>query len=269
MKKTFSLKKIILLALAVIFVFSLCSCNKENKSIDLPAKLQKTIRYDFASFRTEAGVNTSPKQVTIDKYFGTCDSGAIALIINSECETYPVKKTSAVIAKRLFEFQNSTPMYIYKDCQFAELSEAYKSGIISDGDVVSIYEKFCDAYGIKVRGDIEPLGDRVAEIIRENYVKMMAETGIEVTVDQVKIGDYLGLYSGSYALFIKSDVEDYSKNEASETVNGIKFSYPDSETVRIYKEGKFYRLKDAYEHEKILTSDDLADICYYLSVRNG
>lgn len=47
---------------------------------------------------------------------------------------------------------------------------------------------------------------------------------------------YYGEYSGSYALYITSDRYDFPAVITVEEVAGIKFSYPDSNTIKIYKE---------------------------------
>lgn len=266
MKKIISLKNLSFL-LAVLFVFSLCSCSKENPSIDLSNKLQKTIRYDYASFRTELGIETSPKDVTLKKYFGTYGD-AIALMMDSEKEVYAKEDVKLVLAGRMFEFEDRTPIYIYSDYKFTELKEAYENGIISDSDVVGIYESFCKEYNIKIRGNIEPLDDRVEEIIKENYVKLYAENGLDISVENVQIREYFGLYSGAYAMFIKSEFDSYPQTPVSEMIYGVQFNYTDSEKISIYKDGKFYSVKEAYKTEQILTLDDVKDICYYLNFSN-
>ncbi len=267
MKKIISFRTLSFL-LAVIFVFSLCACNKENSEIDLSNKIQKTIRYDFASFRTEKGVETSPKQVEIRKYFGTYGDGAMALIIDSECEAAAQQPLNVVLAGCMFELEDHNPIYIYSNYKFTELKEAHASGIISDSDVVALYKNFCEQYNIKVRGSLEALDERVAEIIKENYVQIYLDNGLELTVDHVQINGYFGIYSGAYALFIKSDTDTYPQTPITEAIKGVQFEYPNSEVINIYKNGKFYRLKEACDAE-IVTVDDLKDIRYYFELNNG
>ena len=60
---------------------------------------------------------------------------------------------------------------------------------------------------------------------------------------------FLGKYGNSVAVYFNSagayDVE------TEETIKGITFTYPDSRVIRIWNNGKFYKISDAYEQELI------------------
>ena len=71
--------------------------------------------------------------------------------------------------------------------------------------------------------------------IREFASKEYSHGGDIIPAESFTIR-YYGEYSGSYALYITSDRYDFPAVITVEEVAGIKFSYPDSNTIKIYKE---------------------------------
>lgn len=93
--------------------------------------------------------------------------------------------------------------------------------------------------------------------IREEYLAFMHEQGDkELTIDDVAILDYYGTYNGAVVVRInRPALEVLTKI----IVGGIEFTFSNANTALVWKNGEFFELSDAYDHE-ILTLDNLTSI---------
>jgi|SRR5690554_436048 len=93
--------------------------------------------------------------------------------------------------------------------------------------------------------------------IREDYLAFMHEQGDkELTMDDVVILDYYGTYNGAVVVRInRPALEVLTKI----IVGGIEFTFSNANTALVWKNGEFFELSDAYDHE-ILTLDNLISI---------
>jgi hypothetical protein len=78
----------------------------------------------------------------------------------------------------------------------------------------------------------------------------------EMTIDDVKILDNYGTYNG--AVVIRMQRGAYQVITTIE-IDGVEFTFSDSNTALVWKDGQFFELADAYENE-ILTKDNLVAI---------
>lgn len=66
-----------------------------------------------------------------------------------------------------------------------------------------------------------------------------------------------GIFGDAYALFVDGHLA-YSDVLTSETVCGVTFRYPSTQTMYIYADGQFYSLQEAYDAQMITYEDILA-----------
>jgi hypothetical protein len=100
-------------------------------------------------------------------------------------------------------------------------------------------------------------GNAQEKQIREDYLALMHTQGeTEMTIDDVKILDNYGTYNG--AVVIRMQRGAYQVITTIE-IDGVEFTFSDSNTALVWKDGQFFELADAYENE-ILTKDNLVAI---------
>lgn len=93
--------------------------------------------------------------------------------------------------------------------------------------------------------------------IRKAYVDEINGHGfVTITIDDVKVLHYLGMFGDCYAALIKGDCMAIPESEIQ--IGGILFKY-DREVISIYNDGKYYDLKEAYDL-KLITKQQLLDI---------
>lgn len=66
-----------------------------------------------------------------------------------------------------------------------------------------------------------------------------------------------GIFGDAYALFVDGHLA-YSDVLTSETVCGVTFRYPSTQTMYVYADGQFYSLQEAYDAQMITYEDILA-----------
>lgn len=93
--------------------------------------------------------------------------------------------------------------------------------------------------------------------IREDYLAFMHEQGDKkMTIDDVVILDSYGTYNGAVVVRINRPAFEVLTKII---VGGIEFTFSNSNTALVWKNGEFFELSDAYDHE-ILTLDNLISI---------
>ncbi|MBQ4060848.1 MAG: hypothetical protein IJD46_02355 [Bacilli bacterium] len=93
--------------------------------------------------------------------------------------------------------------------------------------------------------------------IRKAYVDEINSHGfVTITIEDVKVLHYLGMFGDCYAALIKGDCMQIDPYEIQ--IGGILFKY-DREVISIYNDGKYYNLKEAYDL-KLITKQQLLDI---------
>lgn len=146
------LKWLVLLCCALM----LCSCNtsspdtigtdtQQESTQSSPDVLdndtQQKIKQDYARIRSNPLETMTSDDVTIQRYLGTYQDGAIALFVTAK-EAYTQLIVEEDIAGIHFTFPDSQLLFIYHDSQFTSLKEAFESNIISKSDVEKIYDAF-------------------------------------------------------------------------------------------------------------------------------
>jgi hypothetical protein len=83
----------------------------------------------------------------------------------------------------------------------------------------------------------------------------------DATSDNVYIREYNGAYNGCVAIMI-SCYEYHALMPSEDIVAGVRIMYADSDYIKVWNDGIFYRLKPAYD-QGLLTRDDIKNIVYH------
>ena len=89
-------------------------------------------------------------------------------------------------------------------------------------------------------------------------IKSAFAKATNVNVNTVFYTSY-GEYNGAHAIMISADGLAYGCAITYDVVGGVTITYPDTHTMDVYYEGKFYSLSQAYENG-LLTDSDLIEI---------
>ena len=92
-------------------------------------------------------------------------------------------------------------------------------------------------------GKLTPWNNKLKTEVIEDYLSWSGLKG-DYKVEEIDY-HFLGKYGDSVAIYFKTAGAYETPTE--EEVAGYKFSYPDSRVIRIWNNGKFYKMADAYE----------------------
>ena len=92
-------------------------------------------------------------------------------------------------------------------------------------------------------GKLIPWNNKLKTEVIEDYLSWSGLKG-DYKVEEIDY-HFLGKYGDSVAIYFKTAGAYETPTE--EEVAGYKFSYPDSRVIRIWNNGKFYKMADAYE----------------------
>ena len=98
----------------------------------------------------------------------------------------------------------------------------------------------------------DTLSDELKLEIIEDYLSWSGLKG-DFTASEIDCA-FLGKYGDSVAVYFKSAGAYDKKTE--ETIDEITFRYPDSRVIRIWNNGKFYKIAEAYENN-IITKQNI------------
>ena len=101
----------------------------------------------------------------------------------------------------------------------------------------------------------DTVSDELKQDIVEDYLSWSGLKG-DFIADEINCV-FLGKYGDSVAVYFKSAGAYDTKTE--ETVAGVTFKYPDSRVIRIWNNGKFYKITEAHE-ERILSRRTIKNI---------
>ena len=118
----------------------LCSCGIFSPD-SLDTDTQQKIKQDYARLRTSDSETITADDVTIERYLGTYQDGAVALFITAK-EVYFEAIVEEDIAGIHFTFPNSQPLFIYYNSEFTPLKQAFESDLVTKSDVEKIYDAF-------------------------------------------------------------------------------------------------------------------------------
>lgn len=231
---------------------------------DLPpidASRERKIRADYAKLQSEKlGWELEYPDVSVGAYYGTYNGREVVVMyVNEKAYTADMKYFNLAG----YEFALSSgelDIHVYKNGEFIELSEAYKTGYLGDEDIdmIAFYNHNPSRY-ISLAGDYpepETLSEEAARQIREDYAKF-----IGTDRENIVIENYYGTYNGGEAVVMYRGYATCDENHFS--VAGYEMYLPSgSLRIHIHKDGTFYELSEAYE-SGLLSKEDVAIIAHY------
>ena len=117
----------------------------------------------------------------------------------------------------------------------------------------------------KIYPKLEPLSVEMERQIREDYCNHkikhwhLPPNTVDTSIDYVFITGYYGTYGNCIAVMFNDGVWTMGREYI---IAGVRFGYPDSNTIKIWNEGDFYELQEAFDLE-LLDREDLENIAYY------
>lgn len=226
-------------------MLSLCSCTQVSAApMTWSEETQDMIKRDFARYENNfLDMNCTAEDVFIHNFYGIYQDNALALRITTSCLIGTFDGHEDEIADFLFSYNDYNPFFIYYKRTFTPLKEAYEKGIVSKEDVGKIYE----LYNLGMNKDMY-------DNIRKDYVKY--RNG-DIKEEEVKFDCYR-VYNDNIAAILILSVDSFAKI-VEEDIAGFHFTFSSTEPIRIYKDGVFTPLKEAYE-EGIVSKDIINDI---------
>ncbi len=100
---------------------------------------------------------------------------------------------------------------------------------------------------------------RLLNTIKRDYAAHYARYGSSCSATDVTISYCGGYYNGCVPVFVDSPAFGYMQVVTKETIGGVRFSYSDSHTLKVWRFGKIYTVSEAYENGW-LNQDDLYEI---------
>ena len=107
----------------------------------------------------------------------------------------------------------------------------------------------------------QPPKELLERIVTDFAANKERETGKKLTADWF-VQAYYGVYSGAVPVMMDAPFVAYPTIETIVEVAGYRFEYGNTNTMKVWKNGTFYSLKEAYE-QGVLTAEQigtLADI---------
>jgi len=209
----------------------------------------------------------------VETYYGTYD-GAVPVLMRGTKMAYAQVVTSETVAGYTFTYSDSNKMEVWKDGEFCSLSEAYDGGILTKEQIGEIREfKYLvfdstEHYYPTPESEDAPLkadGETLSQIAKDYYDCCVEDKTFDPDGDGAfYIHYYYDPYNGAVPVIIKgTHIEEGSV--VSETVAGCEFGYREGEVFKVWKDGEFYSLTEAYE-KGILTKEKLTVMLYSIPV---
>ena len=192
-------------------------------------------------------------------YYGTYD-GSIAVMFNGQAVTTARKY---YIDDIMFFYRDSHTIKIWDKGVFYELQEAYDLGLLDREDLESIAfylnkdkEVF---YGLELLSDEIEMQIRIDYCIHIHKLLQSPNFNVDISKNYVFIDGYFGTYNNCIAVIFNDGAWQMGRMD---NIAGVIFRYGDSNTIKIWNEGDFYELQEAYDLE-LLDKEDLENIAYY------
>lgn len=152
-----------------------------------------------------------------------------------------------------FAYPSLQQLEVYNGGKFYTLSSAFEAGLLSHDNLLDIQKNYGGGWNWSAGG-----------IIKQEYLQERGDSSL--TVDDIVIEVYWAGYE-QFVLFICAEGDDFDAEVVTETVDGVEFTYPTSQTLLFYglynEEGDtwFNSLSRAFE-KGWLTHDDLLALKY-------
>ena len=117
---------------------------------------------------------------------------------------------------------------------------------------------------IKRTTSVEKLTTKQKNQVKQSFLELLMSNPNwpEMKIGDIKIRKYYGTYNKSIVTMMDANGMVYLQVIGKETIAGVTFNYNNSNFIRVWNNGTFYRLQEAYE-KGFLSVDDLKNIAYY------
>lgn len=201
-------------------------------------------------------------------YYGKVGGKAVIATENRNVTT--LVTTTDILGYKFVLRGAKKSVLIYSNGVITELSVAFEKKLITETELAAIYERYL-AYFYYFEGGRknEPIPDEliIVDNTRPSPIELTLEEKREIVweyLDSIKETEYsygvrcFGNFDGAYAVMIDGPFM-YSSEMRSEEVAGYVFTFTNGQKLRIYHEGIFYSLLEAYERG-IITKENVAAI---------
>lgn len=214
---------------------------------------------DYAKFS-----GARPSNVTVLRYYGSYSAGEAVLPVETD-KGYTADIYSFEVAGYEFELASGEyRIYIHlKDGTFAELSEAYENGLMSDEDIASVWNYYNNP-GSAAMPSLSPesLSEEAQALLVSDYAEYAQNTlgWGQVSASGIYVMYYFCSVDGAEAVVMASSDMMYTDDIKNVEVAGLTFSLPSSGLdIMLHKDGTFIELSEAYSQEMI-SDDDVAKL---------
>jgi len=234
----------------------------------LDADLEGQILQSKLQLKIDAHTPNDPmpsiNDIWVSGFYGIYN-GAVAISLDCDCCVRLISPLYVVVADILFAFHSGFFVLVWKNGIFYDLREAYNMGLLTLGDLKSIYDRHRAKFqNTSVNGGLGTFPGLDAglemRILLSEFQLKIAMLPPHLTwrhhVDNIWVGGFYGIYNGAVAVslyccarpdaILRMDVAD------------VFFVFPQSDRyyIVIWKDGNLYSLQEAYDAD-LLTREEL------------
>lgn len=159
---------------------------------------------------------------------------------------------SEEVSNYKFIYPNSNNLLVLLNNDVMSMSDAFNNNHIDEKRIEVLFETYQSQYISLYQDDILTFDYNLMLKIKQEYA---SKNEID-DLNKIQISNFYGVYNNAIVLKIYNNYYDVI---TTEKILDIEFTYTTSVKISVYKDGKFYDLKKAYE-ENLITYDNLLEI---------
>lgn len=215
--------------LVLLICVLLCGCGIWVEDPD-PATPQEAM---IQLFMDEHKLHSLPATDFSVEYLGCFDDVHVGFINGGL--NYTTAMEDDEIGGLVFHYTSSQKLQAYRGNELLELSEAYDSGWFTEEGITQVFEKYRERYP----------GLYVDYWMKVHYLEQFEKNG-KYTVNDVRIESY-GMCGDCRVAFVDTTDMAYLAVLTEENIAGYSFRYTSSRTLKVYKDGEYKSLQEAYD----------------------
>lgn len=220
----------------------------------IPDAVQRRIRLDYLAQFVNPTYNLTVKDITLKVYGVFEDAYALVpreLGFGGDSYIYDEAVNGLV-----FRYSDLEPLYIYHDGQFVSITAAFNGHIISEADLLELYENYYSIHTDWKPTETPPPVETVTDAeILEVYNQWFYGGRGDVSTCNV---EHYGQYGGAYAVIVRDPLKQESYVDM-DIVGDMLFHYDTAENLKVYWNGYFYRMWEALD-AGVLTYTNVREI---------
>lgn len=228
---------------------------------ELNAEIIRQIRLDYFNNLRDSGYNlTNINDVWVYSYYGTYNDCIIVMMYYNGIG-YPNIIEKIDVAGVLFYYSSPSHKIIaWKAGQFYDLGVAHYYGLLTREDLVNIANLHAGIYDY-LDGNHARLSAETEGYIKQSYLDQLwyNEGMWELTIDDVWIEEYYGIYNVCVAVMIDANGLNYTDEERVVVIDDVLFHYNSGNSIVVWVKQAIpllYELQEAYDFG-FLTQEDL------------